>query len=346
MTSYKDVLVREGWEGRVAEAATQALKELEGWWVADLQELMPQAATWDLFREWDGPKTSVPITDYLLIHVKPWEELLASLSKKLRKSARQTLRRLEDDGVRSEPAGLQDAERAARTLVALHRQLLRGRRIDPGNLASRFETFIAIAARRTTARGIGRISEFRRDDTVMVSNFFVFDKDFVGWYMIGASREASRRYQYTTLAMWDAINVARGRDNAYVSLMDYASRDKSRWADELVTSRRAILGRGRAFWIPYAGYYTLRDRYYTLLSEAQSYVHSEGAPRWVKKATHGYYALQSYAYSEDAPKWVRKATDGYYALRREYGYGWLRYNYRVARARRERPRSPKAPRSQ
>jgi hypothetical protein len=314
--------------------------------VADLQELMPQATTWDLFREWDGPKTSVPITDYLLIQVKPWEELLASLSKKLRKSARQTLRRLEDDGVRSEPAGLQDAERAARRLVALHRELLRGRRIDPGNLASRFETFIAIAARRTTARGIGTISEFRRDDTVMVSNFFVFDKAFVGWYMIGASREASRRYQYTTLAMWDAINVARGRDNAYVSLMDYASRDKSRWADELVTSRRAILGRGRAFWIPYAGYHTLRDGYYSLSSKAQLYVHSEDAPGWLKTATHGYYALQSYVHSEGAPRWVRKATHGYYALRREYGYHALLYKYELLRARREKPRSPKAPRSQ
>jgi hypothetical protein len=346
MTSYKDVLVREGWEQRVGEASARALRELGGWWVADLRELMPQAAAWHLFRNWEGLKTSVPLEDYLLIHANSWEELLSSLSKKARKTARRTLRSAEEDGVRCEPASPEDAEQAARRLVALHRELLRGRRIDPGNLASRFETFIAIAARRMTARGIGRISEFRRGDAVLVSNFFVFDKDFVGWYMIGASREASRRYQYNTLAMWDAMNVAHGRDNAYVSLMDYASRDKSRWADELVSSRRAILGHGRAFWIPYAGYHTLRDRYYSLLSEAQLYVHSEGAPSWVKKATEGYYALQSYVYSESAPGWVRDATHRYYALRGKYGYGWLRYKYRVARARRERRKSTNASRSE
>src|SRR5829696_7354767 len=33
-TPYKDVLVREGWEGQVAQAAARALRELGGWWVA------------------------------------------------------------------------------------------------------------------------------------------------------------------------------------------------------------------------------------------------------------------------------------------------------------------------
>jgi hypothetical protein len=92
-------------------------------------------------------------------------------------------------------------------------------------------------------------------------------------------------------------------------------------------------------WIPYSGYHTLRDGYYSLSSKAQLYVHSEVAPRWLKKATHGYYALQSYVHSEDAPRWVKKATDSYYALRHEYGYHALLYKYELVRARRERPRS-------
>jgi CelD/BcsL family acetyltransferase involved in cellulose biosynthesis len=331
MTPYKDVLVREGWEGRVAEAAARALKELEGWWVADLRELRPEAAAWGLFREWDGPKTSVPITDYVLIHAKPWEDLLASLSRKLRGSVRRTLRRAEEDGVRSEPAGLQDAERAARRLVALHRELLQGRNIDPEHLTRRYEAFMEAAARRTTARGIGRISEFWRDDAVLISQFLLFDKDFAGAYRIGASREASWRYQFDTLCNWDAINVARGRGSAYVSFMDGPSQHKLRWADEVVSSHRVILGRTLASWIPYAGYHALRDGYYAL----QSYVHSEGAPRWVKKATDSYYALQSYVYSEDAPRWVKKATDSYWALRREYGYHALLYKYAARRLRKE-----------
>src|SRR5829696_779491 len=113
LTPYKDVLVREGWEELVAEAGTRALEGLGGWWVADLQELMPKAAAWDLFRKWDAPRTtrtSGGIDDFVLIRAKPWEQLLTSLNANARKNARRTLRRLEEDGVRCEPAGLEDAE--------------------------------------------------------------------------------------------------------------------------------------------------------------------------------------------------------------------------------------------
>ena len=339
-TPYKDVLVREGWEEPVAEAGAQALKEMGGWRVADLQELMPHSAAWSLFSHWDGPKTSLPITDYLLISAESWEELLSSLSRKLRKTARRTLRHAEQDGVRCEPAAPEDAEQAARTLVHLHRELWRGRRIAPEHLTSRYEAFMEAAARRMSARGIGRISEFRRGDAVLVSQFLVFDKDFVGVYVIGANREASRRYQFETLSNWDAINVARGRGSAYVSFMDGASQDKLRWATEVVSSHRAILGRRRAsLWLPYAGYHILRDRYYALRSKAQLYVHSEEAPRWIRRATEAYYALLSHAHSEGAPGWVKNATARYWELRGKYGSGWLRYKYEDARARREMERN-------
>src|SRR5215216_6748061 len=160
VTPYKDVLVRDGWEEPVARAGARALAELDGWRVADLQELMPEAAAWGLFRAWGGPKTSVPITDYVLMRADSWEELLSSLSKNLRSIARRTLRRAEQDGLRCEPAGAEEAERAAHTLVALHRELFRERRIDPEDLTPRFEAFMEATARRMTARGIGRISEF------------------------------------------------------------------------------------------------------------------------------------------------------------------------------------------
>src|SRR5918998_682407 len=191
-TPYKDVLVREGWEEEVAKAGAQALEKVGGWRVADLQELMPDSAAWDIFRHWDGPKASVPITDYLLMEARPWEGLLPSLSRRLRKTARRTLRQAERDGVSCQPAGEHEAEGAALTLVELHRGLWRGRRIDPEDLTPRYEAFVRAAARRTTARGIGRISEFRRqaDGKVLVSQFLLSDKGFVGIQLIGASEEA------------------------------------------------------------------------------------------------------------------------------------------------------------
>ena len=343
MTPYKDVLVRKGWEEPVARAGAQALKELDGWQVADLQELMPEAAAWNIFRHWDGPKTSAPITDYLLVGASSWEELLSSLSKKARKTARRTLRQAEQDGVRCEPADVEDAERAARTLVELHRELFRGRRIDPRELSPRYEAFMQAAARRMSARGIGRISEFRRQDDgeVLVSQFLLFDKDFVGVLRIGASEEATRRYQFMTLCNWDLMNVACSKGSGYVSWMHYVSPEKLRWASETVSSQRAILARGRSSWVPYANHYshTLRDRYYSLRSEAQVYVHSEDAPRWVKNATNRYWDLVRYVHSESAPSWVKTATNRYYALRHEYGYYELRYKYELAQARRGVQRS-------
>jgi hypothetical protein len=240
------------------------------------------------------------------------------------------------------PAGPEDAERAAQTLVELHRELWSGRRIAPEHLTPRYEAFVRAAARRMTERGIGRVSEFRReeDGEVLVSQFLLFDKDFVGAYVTGASEEATRRYQLETLSNRDASEVARTGGRGTVSFMDGATRDKLRWADEVVKSHRAILGRPGGpspyfFWVPYAGCHLLRERYHALLSGAQVFLHSEGAPGWVKRGLEGYYALQSYPYSEDAPRWVRIATENYYALRHEYGYYALRYRYELALARRE-----------
>jgi CelD/BcsL family acetyltransferase involved in cellulose biosynthesis len=285
MTPYKDVLAREGWEQEVAEAGARALKGLGGWRVADLRELRPEAATWDAYRKWDGPRTSVGMSGYVLIHTKAWENLLMSLSRKSRESARKTLRRAKEDGVRPEMADSEAVEQAARRLEALHRELWRGRPIDPEHLARRYEAFVETAAWRMTARGIGGISEFWRDGKVVASHLLVFDADFVGGCVLGASQEASRRYQFLTLCIWDDMNVARSNGAAYVSLGDGVSREKLRWADEVVPSYRVIMGRGLASWIPYTGYHTLR-------SEASRYVLSEGAPRWIKTAAEGYDTLR------------------------------------------------------
>jgi hypothetical protein len=341
VTPYKDVLVREGWEESAALAGARALMEMSGWRVADLQELTPEAAAWGLFRHWEGPKVSLPITDYVIIRAGSWEELLSSVSRNLRSIARRTLRRAEEDGLRCEPAGTKDAERAARTLVNLHRDLLQERRIDPEDLTPRFEAFMQTAARRMTARRIGRISEFRREDgEVLASQFLVFDKDFVGVYVLGAHEKASRRYQFMTLCNRDAFTVAHSKGSAYVSWMHYVSQDKLRWATEVASSHRTILGRKRtSSWAPYAGYHFLRERYYALRSGVQVYIHSEDAPRWVKRATQRYYALMLFPHSEVAPAWVKSATRSYYALRARFGYGWLRYRLELARARRQIGRS-------
>jgi CelD/BcsL family acetyltransferase involved in cellulose biosynthesis len=56
LSDYLDVIVRAGWEDKVLESGVQALKKLECWHIADLQQLRPEAAAWGIRRWWDGPR--------------------------------------------------------------------------------------------------------------------------------------------------------------------------------------------------------------------------------------------------------------------------------------------------
>jgi CelD/BcsL family acetyltransferase involved in cellulose biosynthesis len=81
LTDYLDILVRERWEGDVCEAGAHLLERLDGWRIADLQQLRPEAATWSIFRQWNGLRTSVWQDSSPIIDVKFWDEVVASLSK-------------------------------------------------------------------------------------------------------------------------------------------------------------------------------------------------------------------------------------------------------------------------
>jgi CelD/BcsL family acetyltransferase involved in cellulose biosynthesis len=281
-----DVLVRQGWEERVAEVVASTLMGMGCWRVLDLQEVGPEAAAWELFGRWPGPRLSVWQSRRPVIDAMPWEEVLASLSRNLRSTLRRALRRAEEDGLRSELADVEDAERAGRTLVSLHREAWQGRDIGPEHLTERFGAHLGTAARRMTARGLGAISEFRRDGEVLVSHFLLFGKDSVGAYLQGASQEALQRYQFSSLYIWDAMNVTLSEGDAYLDLLRGEEPYKLRWATRVEPNRRLILGKDPLSWAPYAAYHALR-------SAAKAYVASQDAPRWAKDAKDRYRALRN-----------------------------------------------------
>ena len=274
-TDHLDILVRGGWETRVAEAGVNALWQMDRWQVADLQELRPGAAAWSIFRTWRGPKTYVQQSGCPAIDVKPWGELLTSLSKNLRSTVRRTLRRAKEEGVVCELAGVGDAERAARHCVALHREMWRGRNITPEHLTERLESHMVAAASRMTARGFGGIFEFWRDGEVVASHLLVFGRDFVGEHLLGATQGALRRYQVSSLNVWHAVNVARSRNIARVSLLRGEEPYKLRWSSEIIPNHRVILSRNQVFKNLYSANFSLR-------SAAKRYANSEQIPRWIK----------------------------------------------------------------
>ena len=288
-TDYLDVLIREGWEDQVSEVLVRTLGEIDSWQVADLQQLRPGAAAWGICRHWDGPQLRAWQDSFPVVDVRPWNELLQSLSSNLRSTVRRSLRRFEADGGRCELAGVDDAEVAARRLVTISREQWQERWLehDPEHWTSRFESLIVSAARRMTARELGGISQFWREGEVIVSNFWVSGGDFIGTYMLGASREALRRYQWSSLYIWDTLNIARSKNRGYLDLLRGEEPYKLRWSSRISPSHRLILARNSAFWAPYARYHALRLK-------AKRYVQSESAPRWIGGAITEFRALRRY----------------------------------------------------
>ena len=286
-TAHLDVLARKGWDEQVTEAGVRALRQMDGWHVADLQELRPEAAGWALFEGWAGPKASVWQSQHPVIDAtKDWDQLLMSRSKRLRNNVRRALRRAEADGIRCELVGAEEAREAAHRLVTLNRQRWRGNPLTgPEHWTPRFKSHLESAACRMTARGWGSIGELRRNGEVTISEFLVFGPGYVGAYMVGASREAFRRYQVNALTAYMEVNIARDWNAPFVSLGQGQEPYKLKWCSALIPTYRLILSRNSLFWNPYTGYHILR-------SAVKRYTHSSNSPRWVRSIPIRYRVLR------------------------------------------------------
>jgi CelD/BcsL family acetyltransferase involved in cellulose biosynthesis len=103
------------------------------------------------------------------------------------------------------------------------------------------------AVSRLTTSGLGRLSEFWRDGEVVASNFLLFGREFVGEHLFGARQEFLRRYQLSSLMIWDAVKVAYDRGSARVNLLRGEEPYKLRWASESIPNYRIILSKNPAF---------------------------------------------------------------------------------------------------
>jgi CelD/BcsL family acetyltransferase involved in cellulose biosynthesis len=274
-TDYLDVIVREGWEDEVTEAGISALGQLGSWRVADLHQLRPDAAAWAIFRKWNRLRLCVRQANCPVIDVEPWEDLVGSLSKNLRKTVRRSVSRVAADGVRRQVAEPAAAESAARRLVTLHREAWQGRDIGLEHLTQKFESHVVAATRRMMARGLGGISEFWTEGGVVISVFWVSGEDVFATYILGASQTALQRYQVSSLYIWDAVLNALDRDCSTVDLLRGEESYKLRWSSRIIPTYRAYLGRSAPAWTLFTAYHILR-------SWVVRYEQSEHAPKWIK----------------------------------------------------------------
>jgi CelD/BcsL family acetyltransferase involved in cellulose biosynthesis len=285
LSDYLDVIVRSGWEDKVLESGVQALEKLECWHIADLQQLPQEAAAWGVRRWWDGPRICLRRDSCPVVEVKPCDELLASLSRNLRSTVRRTLRRAATDGLQRKVADASNIKHAAERLVALHREAWQGRDIGPEHVTQRFEAPTVAATQRLAYRGLGTISEFWQDGEVLISDFLMFGRAYCGSPILGASQKAPQRYQWSSLYIWDAVEIAHIGDSSYLDLLRGEEPYKLRWSSRIIPTHRLILGQHRTARIPYAGYHALRSR-------AKLYAGSGSAPLWNKSAVGKYRTLR------------------------------------------------------
>lgn len=275
ITDYHDVLIREGWESRVLEAAGRALRQIRSWDFADLQELRPSAAAWGIFRDWNGYKLFIQQSNCLEVDVKLWDELLADMSSKRRSNIKRNIRRARADGMDRRLAAPLEAEEAGRRMLALHKQQWEGRGINPEHLTPRFQAHIASSVRRMAESDMGGIVEFCMGSEVVASHFLMFGRDFVGGYLFGAKEEALSRYQMSAIYIENIMSMAIERNSNSVKFLRGEEPYKQQWNTKVVSNYRIILGRNPVIWALYAGYHVLRSR-------LTRYLKSGSAPSWTK----------------------------------------------------------------
>ena len=294
LSDYLDMLVREGWENDVARAAVRALAGVGSWYVADLQLMSPDAAAWCIQREWDGHQLRVWQDSCPVMEIRPWDEILASLSRNHRSSVRRAVRRAAADGLHRKIADVPHTKQAARRLVALHREAWQERSIGPEHLTKRYEDCMIAAADRMASQGLGSISEFWQGEEAIISHLILFGRGFCGTYLHGASQSAIQRYQWSSLCIWDAVEIACSKGLSCLDLLRGDEPYKLRWNSSVIRTHRLIMGQRRATWMPYAAYHALRSR-------AKRYTRSDAAPKWLKTTTIRYRVLRN-----AGRRWVNK----------------------------------------
>jgi CelD/BcsL family acetyltransferase involved in cellulose biosynthesis len=275
-TPHLDSVVRKGWNDQVLEAGVRYLRLMDGWHVADPQELRLEAASWPFFERWSGRKISVWQSQHPVIDAKDWNQTLMSRSKRLRSNARRALRRAEDDGVRCELVSVEETREAAHRLVTMSRAQWQGNPLTGSeHWTPRFKSHLETVACQMAASGSGGISEWRQDGTLLISGFLVFRPGYVGAYMMGTDYKAFRRYQVSALTAYMEVNIARHWDAPYVSLGRGQHQYKMQWSTALLPNCRLLLGRNSLIWTLYAGYHVLR-------SAVKRYTYDPNSPRWVR----------------------------------------------------------------
>lgn len=245
LTDYLDVCVGDDDEPSLRDAIRGALlrKPLAGEWLyADLRDLPPWARAPTVFAPsaWPGRSRVLDGAEVPIIASEEPRTKLKSLDKKWRKGANNSINRVVRDGAVFRDA--EDPEEGAKRLVRLHRRIWGGKPINPLHLTDAFEGFLARAAGRLHASGLGSVRELvMPDGELLASHLCLSDDDTLAGYLYGGNDTAARRYRLNILYIWDLIEFAHASGRTRISGLRGVEPYKLRWNPACVERNKRIL---------------------------------------------------------------------------------------------------------
>jgi CelD/BcsL family acetyltransferase involved in cellulose biosynthesis len=273
ISDHLDMLARPDCYDKVSAAGARCLREMRDWHVADLQEVPPTAAVWHLYAEWQGFRTRLEQSRCPVVEVRPWDEVLSSLSRNQRGQTRKTLRRLEEDGVTMRRVAPDAAGPAVARFIELHRHYWRGRGISREHERDRFQSHIERVVSLTSAAAPGGLYEYVRDEEIVAGDLVLAGPRFVGEYLSGMTDYVRGRFDFQTLLIRLLMDVAGEVEQVtHVSLLRGEEPAKLRWNSGIVVNERVVLARNAVSGTGYAMYQRMRRSAAAVAAQDQSRV--------------------------------------------------------------------------
>jgi CelD/BcsL family acetyltransferase involved in cellulose biosynthesis len=253
ITDFSDVLLDDACADRATAALAAALGELARSAVIDLREVRPGAAVERVFGQWEGPRRR--LTDSLCLELPgvPLTGLIARMPSTRGQRVRSKLRKADRLGIGTAAVPEDEVPAAVGRLIELHRRQWEGRGVNAEHLSARFCEHLSRAARAMAARGQARLTEFRIDGDLVVSDLTLISPRLTGGYLYGADPALrERKVDVSALLLRSSaehFEVERA-EGAVLSMLRGTEAYKSHWRPEPVRNRRLLMARpARAPWL-------------------------------------------------------------------------------------------------
>ncbi|GAA3721065.1 GNAT family N-acetyltransferase [Streptomyces tremellae] len=244
LTDFCDVLLDDSCPDQAAHALAEALRGAARGAVLDLREVRPGGAAERIFAQWQGPRRQLADSLCLELPGAPVADLIGRLPSQTGQRVRSKLRKADKLGIEARPVPVEEVPAAIGRLLGLHRRQWAGRGVNPEHLTARFAEHLARAVTAMTVRGQARVTEFRLDGELVVSDLTLLSPRLAGGYLYGADPALrDRKVDVSAVLLRNSAgHFGPGTPpGAVLSMLRGTEAYKGHWRPEPVRNKRLLL---------------------------------------------------------------------------------------------------------